>query len=365
MATTSGRGADHLNDASSEADSRVPGELASLVVAEGWRFSFFQAVRLLQLACADRVPVGTGDDPAREAVRFSSRVSMAFPASDVHEVRESRGGLEMVVAFMGAATPASFGSLPMPYSELVLEQARNRNYALRDFIDLFNHRLVSLFYRAWEKSRFPIVYERTEPGQSSLFENMMLSLAGLGTPCLQGKLVVDDRALLARAHAVGARGISALALADLVQDYFGVSAEVVQFVPTWYSIEDSEVCRLGRQSCHLGEDTCLGSRARMAQSRFRVRLGPLDWPQMADFLPCGAAFPALCELCALTTGPQFDFDLDLQMAPGCTPPLRLGAADEQGAPWLGWSTWLRTDGVGGTPVSVIIDGDPVAGLRSA
>jgi type VI secretion system protein ImpH len=357
MATTSGRGADHLNDDSPDR--------AAPVLAEGWRFSFFQAVRLLQLARGDRVPVGTGDDPTREAVRFSSRVSMAFPASDVHEVRESPNGPEMVVAFMGLATPASFGSLPMPYSELVLEQGRNRNFALRDFIDLFNHRLVSLFYRAWEKSRFPIVYERTEPGQSSLFEDMVLSLAGLGTPGLRGKLVVDDRALLARAHAVGARGISALALGDLVQDYFAVPAAVIQFVPSWYSIEDSEVCRLGLQSCHLGEDTCLGSRARMAQSRFRVRLGPLDWPQMADFLPSGDAFPALCELCTLTTGPQFDFDLDLQLAPGCAPPLRLGVADEQGAPWLGWSTWLRTDGVAGAPVGVIIDGNPVAGVRPA
>lgn len=365
MATTGGRGADHLSGAASEADREMSEHPAALVVAEGWRFSFFQSVRLLQQAHDDCVPVGAGDDPAREAIRFRGHVSLAFPASDVHEVRESRGKLEMVVAFMGAANPASFGSLPMPYSEFVLSLARDTGSALREFIDLFDHRLVSLYYRAWEKNHFPIVYERTKSRGSSLFEEMVLSLAGMNAPSLRQKLVVDDRALLARVHAVGARGISAMALADLIQDYFGVPAAIVQFVPSWYSIEDSEISRLGRQSCHLGEDTCLGSRARMAQSRFRVRLGPLDWPQMADFLPCGVAYPALCELCTLTAGPQFDFDLDLRLAPECAPPLRLGISDGAGAPWLGWSTWLRADGISGTAAGVIIDGDPVAGISPA
>ncbi len=63
---------------------RGPPHLATELVDEGWRFNFFQAVRLLQLMEPDSTPVGTGDDPEAESVRFSSRVSLSFPPGDLH-----------------------------------------------------------------------------------------------------------------------------------------------------------------------------------------------------------------------------------------------------------------------------------------
>ncbi len=352
---------------------RGPSHLNTELMAEGWRFSFFQAVRLLQLMAPDRTPIGSGDDPSAEAVRFASRISMSFPPSDVHEIRPPATGAEagnnpadkyqaaeMVVNFMGLASPTSYGSLPLPYAELILAKDRERNSVLREFLDLFNHRLVSLFYRAWEKYRFAVVYERSGNKQRGLFEQALFSVMGLGTAGLQRRLAINGNGLLARAHAVGGRGISALGLAALVRDYFEVPVRVAQFIPTWYEIEDSEVCRLGSQSCHLGEDTCLGSRTRMAQSRFRVCLGPLSWGQMAKFLPNGTAFESLAEVCTLVTGPAFDFDFQLQLAPGCTPPLRLGTADENGAPRLGWSTWLRRSADDDQSAEVIINGESTA-----
>jgi type VI secretion system protein ImpH len=327
---------------------------------EGWRFGFFQAVRLLQLMAPESVSVGAGDDPNDECVRFSSRVSLSFPPGEIHEIRPSVADddmAEMVVNFMGLASPASYGSLPMPYTELILTQEREKHSALRQFLDLFNHRLVSLFYRAWEKYRFGVVYERAGRNERGLFEQALFAVMGIGTSGLQERLAVNSRALLARAHAVGGRGISAMGLAALIRDYFRVPAQVVQFIPAWYQIEDSEVCRLGVQSSHLGEDLCLGSRTRMAQSRFRVQLGPLSWRQMSDFLPDGSAFGALAEVCTLVTGPEFDFEFHLKLASGQTPPLRLGVSDDSGTPRLGWSTWLRRSDGEDQSAAVIINGE--------
>jgi type VI secretion system protein ImpH len=326
---------------------------------EVWHFSFFQAVRLLQLAAPERAAVGVGDDPTAEAVRFSSNVSLAFPSSEIQELRPGAAAddpVGLVVNFMGLATPASYGSLPMPYTELILERGRSKNNALRDFVDLFNHRLVSLFYRAWEKNRFGITYEREGSTRRGLFEQAMFGIMGLGTPSLQRGLSVNPRALLARAYAVGGRGISALALASLIGDYFGVRAAVEQFIPAWYAIEDNEICRLGVQSCHLGQDLCLGARTRMAQSRFRVCLGPLSWRRLAEFLPLGTAFGTLSEFCTLASGPHFDFEFKLELAAGQTPALALGVADDQGAPRLGWSSWLRRDDGDARPTTVTVDG---------
>jgi len=339
---------------------RRPSDLKSVLLTEGWRFSFFQAVRLLQLMAPDCTPVGSGDNAVAEAVRFSSHVTLSFPPSDVHEIKPPVAESDttgMVVNFMGLASPMSYGSLPTPYTELIMSLERDKTRSLAEFLDLFNHRLISLFYRAWEKYHYAIVYERSGQAQRGLIEKILFSVMGLGTDGLLKPLAINGRALLGRAHAVGGRGVSALGLGGLVQDYFRVPARVVQFIPAWYEIEDSEVCRLGLQSCNLGEDMCLGSRTRMAQSRFRVRLGPLSWGQAAGFLPNGDAFESLSEICTLVAGPEFDFEFQLQLATGCTPPLRLGTASEHGAPRLGWSTWLRRSNGDDQSADVIINGE--------
>lgn len=110
----------------------------------------------------------------------------------------------------------------------------------------------------------------------------------------------------------------------------------------------------------MGQDVCLGSRIRMAQSRFRVCLGPLLWRRMAEFLPDGSAYQGLAEVCTLAAGPEFDFEFQLQLAPGCTPPLRLGVASEEGIPRLGWSSWLQRSDSSDEIAEVIINGELTA-----
>jgi len=333
------------------AGGRDDAALREDLAQEGYRYGFFQAVRLLQRLSPEREPVGCGDDPRREAVRFRSRVDLSFPPSDLAGIRwpapregEEDPAPELTVAFMGLANPASFGSLPLPYAELILDRAREKDHAFRDFLDIYNHRLVALFYRAWEKYHFGVVYERGREERTGSFEEALYCLLGLGTPALRRRLPCDDRALLARSHTLRPGPASALALVELLESYFAVPVQVEQFVPAWYVMEDEERSRLGRRACELGRNLNLGARVQVGQSRFRVRLGPLDWDDFRDLLPAGTAFTPLVELVRLATGPEFDCDVQLVLRAEAVPPLRLGVADEQGAPYLGWSTWLRCTG---------------------
>lgn len=338
--------------------------LSDQLEARGYRFDFFQAVRLLQRADPDCVPVGAGDDPSREAVRFRSHVSLGFPPSDVKSInfgKEEGKPSEMTVSFMGVATPASFGSLPLPYTEMIMSLEREKNKGLRSFLDLFNHRVVSMFYRAWEKHRFSIAYERSPVGHSGIFERAVFAIMGLRPGNGTGiGISMNEQSMLARANAFKGRSVTAQGLSDLIQDYFRVPATVQQFVPHWYQIEAAEQCRLGLKSCTLGQDTHLGVRVRLAQSRFRVKLGPLNWNQFRDFLPTGGGALPLAELTALAAGPEFDFDCQLTMKAAETPRLRLGVIDEKGAPWLGWTTWLNSDRPELDSASIVIDGDVMA-----
>jgi type VI secretion system protein ImpH len=340
--------------------------LKRLLDEEGYRFEFFQAVRLLQRERLEDAPVGTGDDPARESIRFASQVSMAFAPSDVTRItlgEEDGDPAEMSISFLGAASPASYGSLPLPYAELVMGLERDKNPVLRQFLDLFNHRIISLFYRAWEKYRYALTYERDSRRGPGVFERAVFALMGMGTEAQRGRMACDDRALLARAYAVRGRAVSAQGLAELVRSYFRVPITVRQFVSCWYPIEKSERCQLGVNSCRLGQDISLGSRVHLAQSRFRLRLGPMDWDRFRDFLPTGQAFRPLVEMTGLAAGPEFDFDCQLVLNADSAPGIRLGpsdgsAAGQDGAQ-LGWSTWLHTEPLAENPADVIIDGELV------
>jgi type VI secretion system protein ImpH len=97
----------------------------------------------------------------------------------------------MVINFIGLTGPSAV--LPTPYTELLLERVRYKDTALRDFLDLFNHRMASLFYRAWERSRFPVAYER---GGDNPFTQYLLDLVGMGTRGLRDRLAILDEGLL-------------------------------------------------------------------------------------------------------------------------------------------------------------------------
>ena len=55
---------------------------------------------------------------------------------------------------------------------------------MAEFFDIFNHRLISLFYRAWAKYRFFIGYES---GEQDMLTPKLMDFLGLGTPGLKSR----------------------------------------------------------------------------------------------------------------------------------------------------------------------------------
>lgn len=318
-------------------------------------FEFFQAVRVLTLASEGRQPVGEDADPDREVVRFVGDVSLAFPVADVRKVEEGPDGgpPRMTVCFFGLATPASFGSLPTCYTELILERAKVKDYALRDFLDIFNHRLISLFYRAWEKHRFPVLYERSDPRGGSLAEHVLFAAIGLNTRGLRGRLPVPDLALLPWSGMLSRRPASSSELTDFVSVLFGVATEVVPFVPSWYVLDDEELTPLGSSRARLGVDTFLGRSVLVAQVRFALRLGPLPIATYRQFLPDGSKFRALRDLVRFAAGAEYDLELRLVAHREDVKGLRLAGKQTKGE-HLGWTSWLATRPLASEPEDVVI-----------
>ena len=254
------------------------------------------------------------------------------------------GPAHMTVAFMGLTGP--LGALPRHYTELILERLRyHRDRTLRDFLDLFNHRLITLFYRAWEKYRVPIAYERTlvKGTGEDRFSQYLFDTIGLGTKGLRGRMAVQDGALLFYAGLLAQRPHSASALGGMLQDYFGVPVHIVQFVGAWLPLAHTDRSCLGSEATNnvLGSTALSGDRVWDQQATFQVQLGPLPYATFCRFLPTGSAFQPLLGMTRFYAGEESDFTVHLSLQAAEVPWCRLGDTGAQ-APRLGWSTWLKT-----------------------
>lgn len=316
-------------------DASASRELVRLLREQPWNFEFFEAVRVLERLYAARSPVGLFADPGKEVVRFAAHQSLAFPASDIQALDPSREPWRMTVNLMGLTGP--MGLLPRVYTELIQERQRARDFALRDFLDLFNHRMISFLFRAWKKSRLPVRYEDEQ------LNTFLLSLVGLGTAGLRERQEFHDATLLYYSGLVSLETRSAVALEQLVEDYFDVCAEVIQFIGAWYELAPDSQCRFEDTldpSEQLGAGAVVGDAIWDQQSRARIRIGPLPMRRYAEFLPGAPSFRKLAALTRFYSRGQVDFELQLVLERRDVPACEIGGAAEPVQ--LGWTTWMKT-----------------------
>jgi type VI secretion system protein ImpH len=362
-----------------EETARMPSSEPTLeerIFREGYSFDFFQAVRVLERLRPEAKPVGLSGPPREEVVRFRSHVSTSFPPSAIYDIAKPGGSTPtpvMTIAFFGVTGPS--GVLPRHYTELLLKIAResrgNEKYALRDWYDMFNHRLISLFYRAWEKYRFYLPFER---GQSRLvepdsFTRAVLSLVGIEPPSLRNRIrliersndevyrdepgevltQVDDFSLVYFAGLLSNHTRHCAGLTAILSDYFDLPVEVKQFQGQWLLLERSNQSSLGEtgHNNQLGVDLVAGEKVWDCQSKICVRLGPLSFDRFLDFLPNRAdarrhnAYFRIVQLIRFYVGPGVDFDLQVVLRKEDVPECQM-TSDMTRGPLLGRNTWIRS-----------------------
>lgn len=325
---------------------RTDPSLEETLFDSAYDFDFFQAVRLLARIHTERKPVGGTARPEEEFVRLGAHISMAFPPSAIHEITripDSEDPARMAVAFLGLT--GIQGTLPLCYTDWMLERQAAKDDTLAAFFDLFNHRLLSLFYRAWEKHRPAVLYElsaarnrRPDPFTHSLYD-----LIGMGTEGLRGRMRIQNESLLFYAGLIAQRPCSASALRGILRDYFSAPVAIDQCVGDWYQLEEADRCWLSAESerNQLEVGAFLGDAVWNQQGRFRIRVGPLGFDRFLEFLPDGRAMAELVEFTRYLLGQAMAFDVQVFLRAGEVPYCRL--SDEgPDAPRLGWMGWLKT-----------------------
>ena len=323
---------------------------------------FFQLVRLVELArcspglappgAALKRPPGTTSRVADEAIRFRAAVAAHFqtgstlPLADVAPPN-GQGPTSIETTFLSAA--GAQGVLPAHYTTLLLQRLRDGDTALRDYLDVYHHRLMTALVRAWEK-HCPFAMART-PSDAGQQGRSADPAPDLFTRCVQAltnhkryaaATDYDGELLVYFAGIFVDRRRPAGSLGAILEDYFRVPARIREFHPMLTRLRLSQRWRLpgaaAESGARLGQGLLLGEAVHVVQTSFLVQIGPLRRDDFGAYLPQGVRFPSLNQLIRHFVGFEFVFTVQLLLEARDAPEFKLGG--EGPGVRLGWETWL-------------------------
>jgi type VI secretion system protein ImpH len=331
--------------------------LGSRVTQPGPLHDLFAVLRSLEAARPDLPRVGRALRPSHESVRLGQEPSMAFATAAVASVapgtseapeeaeRNAKSSgpsnvARVLVHCFGMLGPN--GPLPLHLTEYVWQRVKHHgDHTLARFLDLFHHRMLSFLYRAWVDANPAVSHDRPETDRSP---SQLGAFLGVGTSALREKDALGDSARRYYAGQFADPVAHPEGLRALIEDHFGVSATIEEFVGEWAEIPPHCLWRLpdpalgpAAESGRLGLSTSLGSRVWLVQNRFRIVLGPLSRLQFNHVSPGGPDVAALTSMVRGYVGDGMRWDLRLRLLPEAVPTLQLGAAIIGQTSWL-WST---------------------------
>ncbi len=312
-----------------------PVDFLAALAAEPYRYGFFQAIRRIEAEFRDKARLGESTTAAEDPVRLGQTPSAAFAPATIAGFQRGTAGRpdRLAVYFFGLFGPQ--GPLPLHLTDFAHDRIRNaHDTAFASFADVFHHRMLSLFYRAWANAQPVVSYDRP---QSDRFAIYVGSLFGLGMPAMRSRGGVADEIRLHFAGRLALQTRNVDGLEAMLAGYFETGVRVADFVGDWLHLPERAFSRLGSgaDTCALGRTTVLGSRIWNRQMKIRITLGPLPYVRYRAFLPGGEELADLIELVKTYSHDEFAWDLRLLLRGDDVRPLQLGVHGD-----LGRTAWL-------------------------
>jgi type VI secretion system protein ImpH len=300
-------------------------------------FDFFAVLRRLECIYAELPRLGEGARPGDEPVRLTQEPSLAFAPATLATFRVGADGSPHRLAeyFFGLFGP--HGPLPLHLTEYVRDREHNNgDPTLRRFTDIFHHRMLLLFYRAWANADPAASFDRRS---SRRFDAYVGSVCGLGTPPLAERDAVPDEAKYHLAALLGLGTRPASGLRAVLEAFIRLPFRINEFVGAWIKLAVDDRSRLGRHPdvSTLGINIVAGGAVWSCQHRFRLVCGPLTFADFKRLLPGRPSLGKVRDLVRNYVGDELDWDLNLILFANDVPALELGVAGE-----LGWTSWLGT-----------------------
>ena len=311
--------------------------LEKLFLSEPCRYEFLQALYLLSLLVDE-------EDFSLERgqrVLLKSNIFLSAPASDISKIkpfdRSSAFGLKgkkrshymALVNFIGIA--GAQGPLPTVYTEMILRRQKLDDRVLEDFLDIFNHRLLSLFFKIYQKALPTLSPQRAE---STFLGKTLLSLSGVSAI---KSFPEEKQHFFSLTQIFWKRPRTPHGLSQMIKLYFGLDNVVRSFVGRFYEVPLSkQTCLKRNANTCLGHTFVLGKRAFCAADGFLLNLIFQDKESFLSFLPGRQKHLGLVRVVRLYLGQGLSFFLSLKLKGN-----KVFRLNYKKAPLLlGWTTWL-------------------------
>lgn len=315
-----------------------------------YEHDFHIALRRIESGYPQYPRLGEAARPAEEPIRLAQEPLTEFAPSTLRSflppVEDAPG--KLTVGFFGLFGP--HGPLPLHLTEYARERIRNvgdRTFAA--FADIFHHRLLLLFHRAWSSAQPTVSQDRPEKSRFKLY---LGAIAGFGQKALLGRDNIPDLAKFHYAGRLSAPTRNAEGLRAILADFFGLPTEIEQFIGEWIHIPKDARFSLGHslERSSLGRTTVLGSRVWSCQHKFRVVLGPLTREEFQELLPGSERLDRLTSMVRTYVGDELEWDARLVLGPDATDQLQL-----RGGGRLGWNTRVGKDPSGKRVEDLIVN----------
>lgn len=299
------------------------------------QYEFFAAARRLECANADRPRLGQSTRASEDFVRLCQSPSLVFAPRSIDRFVPGGDGkpARMHGLFFGLFGPN--GPLPTHLTEYAMDRMRNeRDMTFTAFADVFHHRMMSLFHRAWADSQPTVQFDRPKEDR---FSHYVGALVGLSSGALEQRSDLPDQHLR---HYVGrllSVSRNSEGLIALLGQFFHVPVAIIDFVSEWMRLPAQSHIALGGsgEMSSLGRSTIIGEYVWGGQQRFRIRLGPLSRREFNKFLPGGEALKQLVSAVRSYVGDDKVWDLQLVLKKEYVPAAKLGKSGQ-----LGLTCWM-------------------------
>lgn len=325
---------------------------------EPWAQGFWGVLRRLNAEQRALPRLGQARRPADEPIRLGQAAELSFAPAELHalEPGDAARPPRLLVRFFGLFGPN--GPLPLHLTEHARQRRQAGDESFSRFADLFHHRFLLLFWRAWAQAQPTVSLDRAAQGDDP-FGQQLGSLIGLGEPSLRDRDAAPDTTRLHAAGLLARSARNAEGLEALLSLQLGRPVQVECFAGSWMALDARERSRLGRQ-CALGGGAVLGAAVWDRQHHIALHIGPLDETGFKALLPDGEQLPALAGLLRSYTGDEWGWRLQLRLQPAAARPAQLGRHGR-----LGWSSWAGRAGARQAQVRISSDSVAAAAARAS
>lgn len=201
-------------------------------------------------------------------IALSSHMSLGFKANDIESCVIEDQTAKIKVNFFGIS--GGIGALPIPVVEKLIFLMKDKNFAIADFLDIFNKRLIKMLYEINRKNHMGIANELQDKNQ--VF-------------CSLKQLAANKNGFAKYAGAVFQNPKSAWGLERLINDVLKVKVNVIPFAKSLKKIPAKYLKPLGQKS--ILKDMPIGRNVYLQDASIKVMIECQNYEKYADFLPKG------------------------------------------------------------------------------